>query len=128
MSITEIGREGEKLARLVLKRWGCESLFQADWLVYKKGQWYVVEVKRKERYEPPPFEGHGLDIRQIKIRLRFQQETGIRCLFLVFDLTSRETYWQWLDVLDRGKHFDTIRQIRIYPIDAYEVVDKISAF
>ena len=116
MSITEIGREGEKLARLILKSLGCEDIFQADWIVKKQGKWYVVEVKRKERFMPPPFEGHGLDIRQVNARLRFYQDTNVRCLFIVFDLTDGNTYWQWLDVLDKGEHYDTKRKVRIYPL------------
>ena len=122
LSITEIGIEGENLARLTLKNWGCDNIFQADWLVQKNGQWYVVEVKRKERYIPPPFEGHGLDIRQVKARLQFYQDTGIRCLFLVFDMTDGNTYWQWLDVLDNGEYYDTAHRIRIYPIEKYKCI------
>lgn len=76
MSITEIGRDGEKRARKLLKNLGCINIFQADWLVQKheNGPWYVVEVKQKERYEPPPFEGHGLNIYQVQMRLKFQKK------------------------------------------------------
>jgi len=121
LSITEIGRDGEKRARKLLKNLGCINIFQADWLVQKheNGPWYVVEVKQKERYEPPPFEGHGLNIYQVQMRLKFQKETGIRCLFLVFDLTDDNVYWQWLDVLNNGEYYDTKNGIRVYPINAY---------
>ena len=118
MSITEIGREGENLARIVLQYFGCD-IFQADWLAQKDGQWYIIEVKRKERFIPPPFEGHGLDCRQVEARLKFQKETGIRCLLMVFDLTDGNVYWQWLDILDDGRYYDTENKIRIYPIESY---------
>jgi hypothetical protein len=53
------------------------------------------------------------------MRLKFQKETGIRCLFLVFDLTDDNVYWQWLDVLNNGEYYDTKNGIRVYPINAY---------
>jgi len=118
VNIIEIGREGENLARVVLQHFDCD-IFQADWIVQKDEQWYIAEVKRKERFVPPPFEGHGLDRRQVEARLKFQQETGIRCFLLVFDLTDGNVYWQWLDVLNDGRHFDTKKGIRIYPMESY---------
>lgn len=117
MSITKIGLEGEKMARLVLKKMGCVNIFQADWLIKPDDKWFVVEVKRKERFSPPPFWGHGLDIRQVKQRMAFYRDTGVRCLFLVFDLTDGKTYWQWLDVLEQGDYFDTRNNVRVYPMD-----------
>lgn len=60
MSITEIGREGEVLARKILKSWNVDDIFQADWMIRKNGKWFVVEVKHKEMFKPPPFYGQGL--------------------------------------------------------------------
>ncbi|MFA5351563.1 MAG: hypothetical protein WC357_09595 [Candidatus Omnitrophota bacterium] len=60
MSIMEIGRQGEKIARNILKDiFKVDDIFQADWLVKAKGVWYVVEVKHKELFKPPPFHGQG---------------------------------------------------------------------
>ena len=43
MSINDIGREGERLARTVLiERFKVDGIFQADWLVQKNGKYYVV--------------------------------------------------------------------------------------
>lgn len=116
MSITEIGRQGEKLAREILLTMGVDSIFQADWLVQKNEKWYVVEVKHKEIFKPPPFCGQGLNIRQVKTRMQFYKDTGIRCLFLVIDLYTGARYWQWLDVLEKSRYFDTRNGIRIYNI------------
>ena len=126
MSITGIGREGELLARSVLiDRFKVDGIFQADWLVEKNGKFYVVEVKHKEMFKAPPFDGHGLDVRQVKARMRFFRATGVRCMFLVIDMTGR-IFWQWLDVLERGKKFDTKKGVRIYALDGFVRAGHIS--
>jgi hypothetical protein len=120
LSITDIGREGEILARQVLKnKFKCDKIFQADWLIEKNNKWYVIEVKRKERFVAPPFDGHGLNIYQAQNRLKFYEDTGIRCLFLVFDINDKCIYWQWLDILDEGIKHDTENRIRIYPLNNF---------
>ena len=127
MSINAIGREGERLARTVLlERFRVDGIFQADWIVEKGGTYYVVEVKHKEMFKAPPFDGHGLDIRQVKSRMKFFRKFGIRCLFLVIDMTGR-IFWQWLDVLERGRKFDTKNGVRIYPIEGFNKAGRISA-
>ena len=119
MSIKAIGMEGETLARTVLiDRFKVDSIFQADWLVEKNGKYYVVEVKHKEMFKAPPFDGHGLDVRQVNARMRFFRAHGIRCLFLVIDMKGR-IFWQWLDVLEQGRKFDTKRGVRVYDIDSF---------
>ena len=124
MSINDIGKVGEGMARLILKRWmKVDGIFQADWMVKKNGVYYVVEVKHKEMFKSPPFDGHGLEIRQVNARMMFMEETGIRCLFLVIDMSGR-VYWQWLDKLEAGKHFDTKNGIRVYPIENFRRMHK----
>lgn len=119
MSIKAIGMEGETLARTVLiDRFKVDSIFQADWLVEKNGKYYVVEVKHKEMFKAPPFDGHGLDVRQVNARMRFFRAHGIRCLFLVIDMKGR-IFWQWLDVLEQGRKFDTKRGVRVYDINGF---------
>lgn len=116
MSINDIGKLGEKLARDILKDWfAVDGIFQADWIVNKNGVYYVVEVKHKAMFSPPPFYGHGLDIRQVKARMDFYRNVGIRCLFLVIDLDGT-VYWQWIDELEKTRYFDTKKGIRIYNI------------
>lgn len=120
MSINDIGKVGERLARDILKDWfRVDRIFQADWIVKKGGKYYVVEVKHKEMFKPPPFYGHGLDVRQVRARMEFYREKDIRCLFLVIDLDGA-VYWQWLDVLENTSYFDTKNNIRVYDIRHFE--------
>ena len=124
MSINDIGKVGEKLARTILKEWfSVDGIFQADWIVEKNGAYYVVEVKHKEMFSPPPFAGHGLDIRQVKARMKFYKDKDIRCLFLVIDLDGT-VYWQWLDVLEKTSYFDTKNGVRIYNIEHFAKMSK----
>lgn len=125
MSITQIGREGEELARIVLKQLKIDNLFQADWIIEKDGKYYVVEVKHKERFTAPPFDGHGLDLRQVISRQKFYQQTGIRCLFLVFDF-SGAIYWAWLDELEKTEYHDTRNKIRVYNIKYFQKLGNFS--
>ena len=103
------------IARCFLKSRNIDNLFQADWIVVKDNKYYVIEVKHKEKFRAPPFDGHGLDIRQVRARQKFYEDTGIRCLFLVFDF-DRTIYYGWLDELEHGEHFDTKNGVRIYNI------------
>lgn len=127
MSINDIGKEGERLARKVLiDRFKVDGIFQADWIVEKNDSYYVVEVKHKEMFKAPPFDGHGLDVRQVRARMKFFRRFGIRCLFLVIDMTGK-VFWQWLDVLEQGRKFDTRKGVRIYAIEGFNKAGRISA-
>lgn len=120
MSLTTQGIEGEKKARLFLKQFvKADTIFQLDWLFKYKDKYYCLEVKNKELFIPPPFYGQGLDVRQVITRLQFYKDTGIRCLFIVFD-TDNKIYYQWLDVLENTKHFTTKNNIRIYNIEYFK--------
>lgn len=115
MSINDIGKEGERIARHILKDvMRVDEIFQADWMVKARGEWYVVEVKHTEAFEPPPYRGYGLKAYQADMRLLFYKDMGIRCLFMVID--GESVYWQWLDVLENTEYFTTKNAIRIYDI------------
>lgn len=121
MSITQIGIDGEKMARLFIKEnYSYDTLFQADWLLKIDGSWVVIEVKRKAPFAPPPFWGTGLNISQVKSRLEFYHDTGIRCLLLYFNTKDGKVYTNWLDVLEEGQKYDTKNGIRIYPLDNFK--------
>lgn len=123
MNIVEIGREGENLARDFIKKLGCDEIFQADWMIKVDGKWCVIEVKNQERFKAPTFDGHGLPVWQVKARMKFYSETGIRCKLLVFDRDEKNIYEQWLDILEQGEHFDTgTSRRRVYPITSYNKV------
>jgi hypothetical protein len=120
MSITEQGLQGEKMARIILKdKWKVDNIFQADWMVLKNGKYYVIEVKHKELFVPPPFYGQGLDIRQVNARMKFYKYTGIRCLFLVISKPDNSIFWKYLDELEETRYFDTRNKVRIHDINFF---------
>ena len=127
MSIQEQGRIGESVARIILKQeFLVDRIMQADWLVQKNGIWYVVEVKHKARFAPPPFEGHGLDGYQADMRMRFYRETGLRCIFLVIDMDGANVFWQWLDLLEETNYFTTKNGVRIYNLENFKRRNRIA--
>lgn len=117
------GGSGEAWARELLKRWGCK-VFQVDWMVlHPAGHYLLVEVKEQERFLAPPFDGHGLPPWQIETRLAFQYMTGVRAMLMVREPSGR-AFWQWLDVLAGGKHYDTngASPRRIFPLEMFEIL------
>ncbi len=129
MSITAIGRQGEVLALRMLKGYPfyVDIIFQADWLIYYKNAWIVVEVKHKEMFTAGrniPFDGHGLPPYQVEARNAFYRDTGIPCLLLVIDKgvgDPRYVYFQFLHKLEKGRWKDTsINPCRIYDIQSFE--------
>ena len=130
MSITHDGRYGEVAARLWLKKKGF-SVFQVDWIAQDKdGQYYTVECKHQEMYEPPPFAGHGLPIWQMRRRLQFQLGTGVRAILAILDKKTNEWLWQYLDILELGEYYDTQGKSprRVYPINSFIVEPPIEQF
>ena len=121
MSITEDGRAGEVWAREWLLGHGYEVILQADWIARSPAGLVLVEVKHQERFEPPPFFGHGLPPWQVKARLAFEAETGVRALLLVRDKATSEVFYQWLAELERGPKYLTSGSSRrvIYPLDSF---------
>jgi hypothetical protein len=118
-SIEELGKEGEQFARLKLKEKGY-WIGQIDWLGKRNGEWTKFEIKRKERFNPPPFEGHGLDRRQIDYSNELFQDTGIRTYLLIYEIGTNIWYGQYLDILEAGSKFDTKNGVRIYKLDNFE--------
>lgn len=121
MSINEDGRHGEELARQWLDERG-EPHFQPDWIALGDS-YYIVEAKYQERFEAPPFDGHGLPAWQVRARLAFQAQTGIPSRLVVFDKATGEVFHQWLHVLDAGRFFDTggNQPRRVYPIENFRI-------
>jgi hypothetical protein len=109
------------MARRWLKGRGY-SVFQADWIASRDDDDFIVEAKWQERFEAPPFDGHGLPPRQVVARLNFMRRRGIRTLFLVFDKATYEVFYEWLDVLDSGAQFETAgrNRRRIYPLTHFQ--------
>ena len=115
----ELGKKGEQQARQVLKSMGYE-VQSPDWMALKDDEFTCFEVKKKERFTPPPFEGHGLDSRQIYLREKLLLKTGIRTYLLIFEVPTDLVFGQWLDILEMGKKFITKNRIVIYPLESFE--------
>lgn len=119
----ELGKFASDLVRNWLKKSGY-SVFQIDWM----GQYFskekndlvdvVFEVKGKGRkWTPPPYYGHGLDIRQVYARMSFYRRTGIRPYFIVWDQEEQCLYGNYIDELEKLPNLYTSPgNIRIYPI------------
>lgn len=120
MNNWERGRYGESKVRGLLKRYGYHFM-QADILAKIKGEWRILEVKYQEKFEPPPFEGHGLPRWQVDARLRFQEETGIKAMLYVVDNPSDIIYWQYLDELMKGETYQTngSKPRIIFPLNSF---------
>ena len=124
MGITQEGIDGEQKLFAFLKEKGVK-FFQADAIGLNKDKYELYEVKHQERFKAPPFDGHGLPRWQIDARLKFQQQTGIRCVFVVFDKETQEIFYGYLDRLNIGQHHDThgLKPRRIFPISSFMKAD-----
>lgn len=112
--------ETEQKALFLLKGKGYQNIQQLDWIGKKNDKWVIFEIKERELFTPPPFLGTGLDIRQIYLRNKLLEDTGIRTVLIVYIKNSNDIYYAYLDKLEAGEHFDTKNDIRIYPITNYE--------
>jgi penicillin-binding protein-related factor A (putative recombinase) len=125
MSITFQGIQGEGLAReIILNKIKPDMLTQVDWMAKIKGKWISFEVKNKQRFKAPPFDGHGLEIKQKNYRMELYNDTGIRCIFFIIETNTNNVFCQWLDVLENTKdgYFDTKNNIRIYKLDNFKKI------
>jgi hypothetical protein len=133
-NINEIGKKGEQTALKFFKNYmKINTIFQADWIIKdeKNNKYYLIEVKHQERFikrSDYEVEGHGLPIKQIEARINFQNNTGIRIIFFVIEIPSETIYWQYLDILETKKYYDTkIKKRRIYDINDFVKI-KIKSF
>jgi len=115
--------EAEEHVLRHLRKLGFQHIQRPDWIARdKQGRWWSFEVKAKERFEPPPFAGHGLNRSQLYARLALQAEKGIRAILIVQD---PELGWIMapLDRLTAGKFFVTRNGVIIFPLDHFRRVD-----
>jgi len=115
-----LGQDGEKKALAILKKLGFECS-SPDWLVCKNEVYTIIEVKRKDRFTPPPFFGHGLDTRQIYLRMNFFKKTGIRTFLMIFETKTESIWGQYLDVLEDNNNGFTTKtgKIKVYPLGEF---------
>ncbi len=118
MDIHELGKEGEQKARLLLKQKGF-YIGQSDWIGKKDNQWVRFEIKRKERFNSPPFNGHGLNVKQVNYAIEFQKDTGIPTMLLICEIGTDKWFVRRLDKLEKGEKFTTKNNIRIYKLSNF---------
>ena|SRR3990167_4131443 len=123
----ELGKEGEAQARILLKKLGFQ-VQSPDWLAKKDGKWIIFEIKKKERFMPPPFAGHGLDERQIFLRNEFLKETGIRTYLMIFEVGTNNIFGQYIDILEKGIKYKTKNNIWIFPLPSFCNLKNFSIF
>lgn len=116
MGITEEGIAGEQMLFKWLENRGIK-FFQPDAI----GGNIVYEAKHQERYEAPPFDGHGLPHYQVRARMEFAEKKNMRAMLVVFDKATDEIFYQYFDVLEKGEHHDThgAKPRRIYPLTSF---------
>ena len=135
MGITIDGIIGEQLLFRLLYQLKKDYL-QLDAISFGENETFAYEAKHQEIYTKEykgkvtaPYDGHGLPPSQVAKRIKLLDKHGIRTIFIVFEKPFFETkkiWWQYLDKLERGEHFDTtgtrngIR--RIYNINNFEQV------
>ena len=95
-----------------------------DLMAKIENQWNLIEVKRQDIFEPPPFYGHGLPKWQIDARLKFQEETGIDAILYVIDKQTNIIYYQYMDLLLKGKQFQTngLKPRIIFTLENFEIL------
>jgi hypothetical protein len=106
------------MGREFLVRHGKYCHQQIDWIVKHDGEYFCVEVKNRELFNPPPYYGTGLDIRQIELRRIIFNDLKIDTMLLVF--TDTDIYYQWIfKTLENGVYFNTKNNIRIYELSQF---------
>lgn len=120
MSLTTEGIKAEQKARKYLFSKDIYNIQQLDWLIKVDDDYYAVEVKERELFQPPPILGTGLDISQIKRRTELYNDLGIDTILLVFEKGTNNIYKQYLSVLEQTPdYYDTKNKIRIYNINHF---------
>lgn len=126
----------ERMARKMFKAKGY-ALFQPNWIAFKNGQNFIIDVKCKKgpyitKHEGKQFKGFSLSEIQIKSRMAFYRSNDIRIGLYFYDLKAKNVYFQWLDFLeDKGigiwRTFFNEKH-KVYPIDAFNLIDAQTYF
>lgn len=127
MGITEDGIKGEQKLFNFLKDKGFK-FFQPDAIGFKNNVDYVFEAKHQERYTPPPFEGHGLPIWQVKARMDFQKRHNIKCILVIFEKKTNKVFYQSLEKLEETVSHDTkgSKPRRVYNLKYFKKFERSS--
>lgn len=114
--------EAEHRIRQFLSELRYTYIQRPDWIAKApNGEWHSFEVKDKERFEPPPFSGHGLNDKQLQSRMQLEKEKGIVAILVVRD---KDLGWikARLSKAIQGESHLTKNRVRIFPIDTFDFV------
>lgn len=81
------------------------TLFESKLLFKNSNEWSLVEIKHKDPLVCNDFIGTGLNKHQLDARIQFYKDTNIDCLFIVFEKTGKNIYFQYLSKLENHKEF-----------------------
>lgn len=122
------GFEGEQFVRNLLLKKG-HFIGQMDLIsLSKDGKVYLYEIKHQERFNAPPFDGHGLPPNQMKFRLKIAKLTGMIPVLVIVEpfpdlWGKRNVFIQRLDILndlpDELKFVSKTGKRIIFHIDAF---------
>ena len=103
----------------------CRRVQRPDFTYDKDNKSICIEVKNKEYYKAPPFDGHGLNYSQYKKRINTWKEKGTRCLMVVREKDTPQYYLQWLDILGGMENYYLERsKIILFPLKHFIAVDE----
>jgi len=124
MKLNNFGNKGEQRTLDIFKKLGFE-LQSPDWIAINDNKIIFIEVKEKnQRFKNIDIEGHGLDKSQVYLRQHLYNKTGIQTLLLIFDNTTNQIFFNYINDLELGYYIDTKNGIRIYPIYNFKELDK----
>lgn len=122
------GIEGEHLIRKFLHSENHQTT-QIDLLSCVDGKVYLIEIKHQERFNGPPFDGHGLNPKQVQNKLWWAKKINAIPLLIVLESNvdifgKRNLFYQNLNLLNNlpdSKKFITKTGNRIiYDISEFE--------
>ena len=123
------GIEGEHLIKKFLHSENHQTT-QIDLLSCVDEKVYLIEIKHQERFNGPPFDGHGLNPKQVQNKLWWAKKINAIPLLIVLEpnvdiFGKRNLFYQNLNLLDNlpnSKKFITKTGKRIiYDISAFEL-------
>ena len=82
LNIHDIGVQGEYEIAQILKANGICHIRKPDFCVFIRNQWFAIEVKNKEPFEPPPCYAQGIPQTQYGNDMNMTH-LGLPCILIV---------------------------------------------
>lgn len=106
------GQQGERRHLEFLCRWrdvGAGDFCRPDFLWVPSHGWfpYLIEVKTQHAFQPPPFAGHGLPVRQFNVLMAVWKAISLPTQLVVYDPGAQRRYSAFLNDLAQGPSFTT---------------------